>query len=222
MPRVEAAELSEGAANLDLLIADVSSSSHDWNEAQTRFRIIDRLLIECLGWGENTFTLERSHASEYSDYELGSPTVAIWEAKREGKHFEIPLKKSNAVIHNLSSVMLCSADCSAAITQVNNYCLLRGVQLAVATNGHQIVAFRAEPNLSSKTKSKCLLFDSLDHLRLSFSRAWQTLSPQAVAQNALFDLLEKSGAPRPPEKLSVAIPKLSPVSRTYRPTAFNV
>lgn len=206
MSRVEATELSEGAANLDLLIAEIGNGPHDWNEAETRFRIIDRLLIECFGWAESSFTLERPHAREYTDYELGEPACAIWEAKREGKQFEVPQKMSNAVIHNLASVMLCSTDCSEAVIQVNNYCLLRGVQLAVATNGHQIVAFRAEPNLSSKTKSKCMVFDSLDHLRLSFSRAWQTLSPQAVAQNALFNLLEKSGAPKPPEKLSAAIP----------------
>ncbi len=206
MPRKEAAELSEGAANLDLLIAEIDSSHHDWNEAETRFRIIDRLLLDCLGWAENTFELERPHAREYSDYELGIPRSAIWEAKREGKQFEVPRKMSNSIVHNLASVMLCSADCSEAVTQVNNYCLLRGVPLAVATNGHQIVAFRAEPNLTSKTKSKCILFDSLEHLRLSFSRAWQTLSPQAVAENALFSLLEKSAAPKPPEKLSAAIP----------------
>ena len=45
-----AAELADGAANLDALIAESEGKPRDWNEANTRFHIIDRILRDCLGW----------------------------------------------------------------------------------------------------------------------------------------------------------------------------
>ena len=83
---------------------------------------------------------------------------------------------------------------------------MRGVEIAVATNGHQIIAFKAEPGLSIKTKSKCVVFDSLETLRSSFPRAWQLLSPGGVASGSLFELLDKTTAPAIPSKLSTFVP----------------
>ena len=42
--------LEEGHRNLYKIIKEIGNTHVDWNEANTRFHIIDRLLIECLGW----------------------------------------------------------------------------------------------------------------------------------------------------------------------------
>lgn len=201
-----ALELAEGADALDVLLAEIERSEHDWNEAETRFRIIDRLIIECFGWSPDDMSLEKPQGRQYTDYELGSPTSVIWEAKREGKIFEVPMQRRGSLVHRLSSVMQLSADCLDAIEQVNSYCVSRGVGLAVATNGHQIIAFQADRDLTNKPDSRCVVFGSLSYLRTVFPRAWQLLSPGGVASNSLVNFLEQETAPKPPEKLSSAIP----------------
>jgi len=201
MPALHPAELADGLANLEKLITDLADRQRTMNEAETRFHIIDRVIVECLGWphGPEEFRLERAQGREYSDYELGRHPVAIWEAKREGKAFEIPSRRQSSIVHSLASVMLLSEDCKAAIEQVNQYCIRRGVELCVATNGHQIVAFKADPDLNNRSSNKCVLFESLDHLKAAFPRAWQLLSPGAVANGELFHLVAKASAPKPPE-----------------------
>jgi hypothetical protein len=42
--------LSDGQKNLQTILKELGSEVVDWNEANTRFHIIDRLLVECLGW----------------------------------------------------------------------------------------------------------------------------------------------------------------------------
>ena len=42
--------LSEGQRNLQAIIKELASKNIDWNEATTRLHVIDRLLVECLGW----------------------------------------------------------------------------------------------------------------------------------------------------------------------------
>lgn len=62
------------------------------NEATTRLRLIDRLLMNCLDWRPAEITTEEYQAGEYVDYALGTPaTEAILEAKKEGHHFAVPV-----------------------------------------------------------------------------------------------------------------------------------
>ncbi|MCJ2011557.1 hypothetical protein [Methylobacterium sp. J-076] len=173
MPAQSPTELADGLANLERLIGDLSERARTMNEAETRFHIIDRLIVECFGWPNNAdeFRLERSVGREYSDYELGRHPVAIWEAKREGKAFEVPSRRQSSIVHSLASVMLVSPDCKMAVEQVNRYSISRGVELCVATNGHQIVAFKADRELTDRTSNRCVLFESLEHLKAAFPRA---------------------------------------------------
>src|SRR5690606_9819584 len=112
LPGSAATELDEGAANLDAVLADVASHDQSWNEAETRFHIIDRLIVECLGWPRTELRLETPQGRAFTDYELGVTTEAIWEAKREGKIFEIPMRRSGTLVHRLASVMLVSNECA--------------------------------------------------------------------------------------------------------------
>lgn len=64
--------LEDGHKNLHKLIKDIGKVAVDWNEADTRFHVIDRLLIECLGWSNrpDQFKLEAHAEGEYRDYLL--------------------------------------------------------------------------------------------------------------------------------------------------------
>jgi len=67
------------------------------NEAQTRFFIIDFILFNCLGWHKDDVSIEKNEENKFTDYELGKPRIAILEAKREGKTFELPAYDSKSL-----------------------------------------------------------------------------------------------------------------------------
>ncbi|WP_156362263.1 hypothetical protein [Sphingomonas sp. Leaf208] len=75
-------------APLAALVKDIGGRLDEVEtEADARFQIIDRLLIEALGWTHDDFRMERHNTSGYTDYLVqyrGTPALVI-EAKRIGK-----------------------------------------------------------------------------------------------------------------------------------------
>lgn len=201
----QADELSTGIAALKKLIQDVGPEPGDRNEAETRFQIIDRLLVECLGCPRLQVHVETPQGREYTDYEIGSPALAIWEAKREGKPFTIPLKAKSRMVQSLVSLAKACPQVEEALKQANDYCLSRGCEIAVVTNGHQLVAFLPS-DFSSGFHGNGFVVLSLAHLEEVFGRVWQLLSFPALTNGALIDFLRRSITSRAPEKLSAFIP----------------
>lgn len=202
---VPADELASGLSALRKLMGDIGSEPTGLNEADTRFQIIDRLLVECLGCPRLLIKCERHLNGDYTDYEIGAPLIGIWEAKREGKVFEIPVKAGSRSIQRLTSLAAISDYTKEAIEQANRYCRDRGCSVAVITNGHQIIAFLAA-DFSSSMVGNAYVVRSLKELEANFGRVWQLLSYPALQSGTLIDFLERSTIARPPEKLSSYIP----------------
>jgi len=58
------------------------------NEANTRFKLIDGLLIDCLNWEKTDISCEDSYEGKYTDYVLSLfRSVAVVEAKKSGNFF---------------------------------------------------------------------------------------------------------------------------------------
>jgi len=69
--------------SLDTLVTEHSDGVIDLNEATTRLRMIDRLLIGYLGWAPEQINAEEYQLGDYIDYMLGQPErMAVVEAKR--------------------------------------------------------------------------------------------------------------------------------------------
>jgi predicted type IV restriction endonuclease len=183
--------IADGQIALARLVKDVAEHRLDWNEAETRFQIIDRLIVECLGWPREMLRLEQSLGGRaYSDYELGHPRQAIWEAKREKRTFELPANPKAKTVADLASVMALGGEAADAIVQVQSYCSSRGVGVAVATNGHQLIAFLASRNDGkAPLEGRCLLISGYDQLTAEFPLVWQMLSPAGIAEHRLNRLL---------------------------------
>lgn len=206
MDVITAVELADGLKALQQLIAE-QSGTHDRNEAETRFHVIDRLIQGVLGWNRNDFKLETAQSRTFTDYELGSPLQMIWEAKREGIAFSIPVRTRRGMIHEIASISSASEQARDAIMQVNQYCLDRGSEIAVATNGHQLVAFCARaPDLTGTIAGKCLVVTSLADFEKNISRLWDFLSPEGIRLGTLKSFLHRVAAPAAPKKLSASIP----------------
>src|SRR5689334_22116914 len=97
--------LDQGLKNLRAIRAEFGDTLPDWNEADTRFQFIDRLLVECFGWPRELIRTELHFDGEYRDYVLGSPSEIVWEAKRSGAYFDFPADKDKGLIQSLKSVM---------------------------------------------------------------------------------------------------------------------
>jgi predicted type IV restriction endonuclease len=167
--------LQEGQKNLRQIIKDLGKAPLDWNEANTRFHIIDRILVECLGWTKDVdkFRLEEHLDGEYRDYAIGFPAAVIWEAKRSGHYFDFPADSSRKAVQPIQDIFAVSKSAEAAIRQVQQYCNDSGVELAVVCNGHQLIAFIAVRIGHSWLKGKALVIRSMQHLEEEFPLVWQ-------------------------------------------------
>ena len=195
--------IADGQEALKRLIKHINESKLDWNEADTRFQIIDRIIEDCLGWARESFCLEQAHERTYTDYELGNPRCVIWEAKRENRTFELPADPQGSIVKDLPSIMALDGEASEAIRQVQGYCSDRGVELAVATNGHQLIAFLAtRSDGTAPLKGHCLVIDGYQKLQKHFPEVWQMLSPAGVAERRLNRLLNVGEDRALPQKMS--------------------
>lgn len=199
--------LSDGARRLKTLKSELDGQTIDFNEADTRHRIIDVLIHECLGWSRSVTKLERRFNADYSDYELGDPAKVLIEAKRSGKYFEIPIESNkHGILRSLSSICAISKDFKSAFEQSQRYCADRGIQIGVVTNGCQIVVFLGVRNDGvPPIDGKCLLFNGLDQLEQHFSRLWQAISAFSPDSKLLLDELSSNVPTGVPQKLSTNI-----------------
>lgn len=197
--------LSEGKKNLKKLIESNSDLNKIRNEAETRFHVIDEILQKCLYWEKNDTHVEMSHNQKYTDYELGKPRKVIWEAKREGIDFELPAGSNKKIKINIPSILETSKSAKIAMFQVSNYCSERGVQIAVITNGYQIIAFLAtRTDGLPPLEGEALAFNSLDHFYENFDKAWQFLSFDGIQENRIVHYLSSGNIGIPP-KLSTKL-----------------
>ncbi|OBY28407.1 type I restriction endonuclease [Leisingera sp. JC1] len=117
---------------------------YEANEAETRLKLIDRILFEVLDWTHDDVTVEEhvseDGSTEYSDYVVrtGFSSFVI-EAKKVGRaELTVPTKRKETLNRRLVS-----GETGDAITQARDYCRKIGVQFAVVTNGSQWIIFPA-------------------------------------------------------------------------------
>ncbi|WP_417260902.1 hypothetical protein [Celeribacter sp.] len=116
----------------------------DANEAETRLKLIDRIIFEVLGWGHDDTSVEERVSEDgntsYSDYVLrtGFSSLVV-EAKRSGRADLIVSDKRKTLLNR----KLVSGDTGAAIVQARDYGRKLSIPFAVVTNGDQWIIFPA-------------------------------------------------------------------------------
>ena len=106
------------------------------SEADTRVKLIDRVLVQVLEWPEAAITRESHVDRGYIDYSLQLQTrrhIAV-EAKREGVAFTFPTTDHRSL--KLSGALLTDKGIAEAVNQVRGYCDDAGIRYAIATNGY--------------------------------------------------------------------------------------
>ena len=201
-------EFGSAQTAVSSLAAESVADSEDLNEATTRLRLIDRLLMDGLGWRASDITAEKHGPEGYVDYSLGRPASSIIvEAKREGISFTVPPGLAGRRLIDIKTLRE-DPPTAAAIEQVTKYCQSLGVPIAVITNGTQYIAFYASRQDGVPPFSgQALCFHTLQEIADDFSIAWAMLSRAGVAERHLHRLLMVGNRnPRPPAKLAESIP----------------
>ena len=157
------------------------------SEADTRAKIIDKVLTLVLGWPEQVIQRERHAHEGYSDYELevhDKPLITV-EAKKVGTPFVFPTQTRIQRSLKLTGSMLTIPEIKEAISQVRKYCDDLGIRYAVATNGYAWIVFRAIREDMGWRNGNALVFPSLEYITENFTFFWNILSYEAVSAGSL-------------------------------------
>jgi len=198
------ANYEECRKNLENLIAWYSPEHR--NEADTRFKIIDQLFFDCLGWSKDDVEMEKHHDGDYTDYTFSAPRpILIVEAKKEDLYFQIPTGKSQ-IEYSISSLLRDNSNLKSAVHQASAYCQSRGVSFCAVSNGCQIVAFIAvRTDGIPPLEGKAIVFRSLEQMQERFIDLWDVLSKVGVEEKNLQTRLVGDLQTQPPRKLSETI-----------------
>lgn len=193
----------------ELMAEMAAATDADVNEADTRLRIIDRLLMNVLGWPSQQVRAEAHTESGYMDYCVGAAgTQFVLEAKRVGSSFSLPDSSSAAVV-SIASLISQNANgkaLKAALLQVARYAQERGVPIAVAFNGVQLVVFFASRTDGlAPLEGRALVFSQPAAMLDDFIVLWNNLSPEGLESRALYQTLQAT-VPLPPDTLALRLP----------------
>ncbi len=156
------------------------------SEADTRAKVIDRILVDVLGWPEAEITREDHVHAGFLDYSfsLNKRRYIVVEAKRAGESFALPLGLQHKTL-KLSGALATEKPILAAINQVRGYCDDSGARYAIATNGWTWLIFRAIREDIPWREGTARVFPGLDYVIEHFTEFWNLLSRDALLAGSL-------------------------------------
>jgi hypothetical protein len=135
------------------LIRKLKSSYKDsdsFNEAETRFKVIDEILEKVLKWPKLATSVELKVEGNRADYVLKNKAnrpILVIESKKTGVYFEIP--SSINITKNFQKItidkLLTDENIRNAIIQVKEYCEDLLCQYGAITNGIVWIIFKITP-----------------------------------------------------------------------------
>lgn len=156
------------------------------SEADTRAKVIDRILTQACCYPETALRREQNVECGYVDYVVTlqtRPYLAI-EAKKEGKTFLLPGPTHRRSL-KLSGALWTDQSIREAILQVRSYCDDIGIRYAIATNGYTWIVFRAIREDIPWKEGQAIVFPSLEYIEAHFTDFWNLLSFDSVVNGSL-------------------------------------
>lgn len=178
----EETEYQTGIAAFEELLKQIEEYGSKLSEADTRCKIIDKILTESLGWREINIRREEYANEGYIDYVLrvGKKGMVI-EAKKIAPLFELPAGIGFSSSLSIGSLLRKEKTLEAHYNQVLKYCLDAGLQFGCFTNGLQWVIFPAiRTDGINLHRSKVIVFHGIEEIHRNFINFWNLLSRSAV------------------------------------------
>ncbi len=151
------------------------------SEADARLRLIDRVLVEVLGWHQNQLSCEPNGPNGFADY-IATDGVGrnLWvlEAKRQ-KRLALNTAVRDTIEVTLGGSVL--ANLRSAVDQTVNYCSDHGVSYGTVTDGNTWAFFRATRSDGiPPLQGKAIVFPSLDAIAADFPRFYELASREGI------------------------------------------
>lgn len=196
--------LTDVLAEVELSYA--SKALHLANEAETRLKVIDRILFEGLAWRREDAIVEQpvrqlssSSHTLFLDYLLThqGETYLVVEAKRAGQTFEFPADLSRFDYTLKTLVEHCGDALRDVINQAHSYAIQEGAPYSAVTNGFQWLVFRTFTAGLGLLKTKALIFRGLQEIAKDASRFHRAFAPGAFHSGEIDSILSLPRAPAP-------------------------
>ncbi|WP_341937210.1 P-loop NTPase fold protein [Marinimicrobium sp. C2-29] len=163
-------------------------ANEDLSESDTRSKLIDYILLECLGWNEADISREErcNETGRYLDYKLSTNMpIMIIEAKKVAVDFELP-RSSTQRSFKVGGVLSSCKTLVAAMMQAKDYAVSKGISFCAVTNGRQFIFFRAQNQHGIPwSEHKVLIFRSLEDIESNFDEFCRILSKNSVESGTL-------------------------------------
>lgn len=166
----------------------ITYKERNFNEADTRHKIIDEILHSVLSWPKNMVTCEEYIHPGYSDYQLkksNGSTLLFIEAKKEGIYFNLPNSyNSQSTSKNIKlKTLLTDTNIHSAVMQVREYCLEAGCEFGAITNGHEWIIFKIFVKGKSWKDINAFVITSLEYFDNDFTDATKKLNYTSINEN---------------------------------------
>ncbi|TDX11346.1 AAA family ATPase [Flavobacterium sp. S87F.05.LMB.W.Kidney.N] len=157
----------------------------DLNEADTRFQIIDTLLVDILKWPKETITTEKYINGNRADYVLKDKNdrpLIIIESKKNEVYFELPLSANSKESFQKITIekLLTDVAIKDAILQVKEYAEDLLCNFAAICNGKVWIIFRIHSKLKPWKKLPAYVIKDLNYFEKNFTTAINLIGYQAV------------------------------------------
>ncbi|AFY66725.1 hypothetical protein [Geitlerinema sp. PCC 7407] len=152
-------------------------------EQDARLHIIDRILIEVLGWERQGIKTEPHTESGYVDYLLSVSGRArlVVEAKRISKLL-IDTRQSRMSWYKVSGPAIQSAN--EGLEQAKRYCADTAVFFSALTTGLEWIGFWAvRTDGVPPREGKAVVFPNLESIKQNFALFYDLFSPEGVMEN---------------------------------------
>jgi hypothetical protein len=166
-------------------------------EADTRARLIDRILAEVLDWPPESILREEHAHPGFMDYVLLlNKRVAVLEAKKSGDTFQLPHDITSGKTFTVNGIISKVANLQQHINQVTHYCFNNGIEYAIVSNGLQYVIFRAvRIDGIHIGRGRVVIFNGVEDIEARFVEFWELLSKTSVESNSLQRAFQDGGGP---------------------------
>lgn len=150
----------------------------DLSESDTRSKILDKILIEILGWTEFDIEREGWVRVGFFDYEIKTSSFQfVVEAKKNFQDFKLPAKGNEVKLKSIYDGN------KEVIDQIRQYLFERGLAFGVITNGTQFIIgqFSNTQGIDWK-EQKCVFFKDFEDIKKNFDKFYDLLSREFVGK----------------------------------------
>lgn len=176
--------LDASYATFKSLMPQITSMlSAEDTEADTRLRVIDRVLIEVLGWGRDEIRAEKRSGTGFADYLLtiGGKSRLVLEAKRDNRALGVENRNPGSA-YKLSGPVFKDEAAHEGIMQACTYAGIQNCELSCVTNGREWIVFRGNRmgDGTNTLEGMAYVFGGFADLDKKFELFHSLISRQAV------------------------------------------